>query len=59
MPAGSDLTITLKKVQTAGRALFPTEGFKAALFLEFPLFPITEFRGSCRNIHRYRVGVTF
>lgn len=40
-------------------AFFPTEGFKAAFFLEFPLFPVTEFRGSCRNTHRYRISVTF
>lgn len=36
------LTPTCKKIQAAGGVLFPSEGVKAALFLEFPLLPITE-----------------
>lgn len=36
-----------------------TEGFKVALFLQFPLFPITELWGSCRNIHMYTFSITF
>ena len=36
------LTPTCKKIQAAGGVLFPSEGVKVALFLEFPLFPIME-----------------
>lgn len=49
MPVASDGAIekttlppTCKKRQAAGGVCSPTEGFKAALFLEFSLFPIAE-----------------